>query len=581
MISEIHLKNFRGFEDHVVPLRPMTVIVGRNNAGKSTIVEALRLVSLVVSRFKGELSSIPSHWQFPKNSKGSAPFKNLEINLQSIFHRYGDPPAIISATFASGAVIELSITPEAIVARRLRTKSSNLPSTRLSRVSILPQVGPVSMEERLLTPEYVRSAMSSALAPLHFRNQLYLLQDEHFDSFTQAAETTWPGLRVTSLEENGRFPDPIYLSLFVEDRHFTAEVAWMGHGLQMWLQTIWFLTRAKDHETVILDEPDVYMHADLQRRLIRFVRGNHQQVVIATHSSEIMAEVQPEDILVVNRLNDRSAFASSLPAVQKVLGGFGSVHNLQLSRLWTSRRFLMVEGEDIALLKPIQNTMFPTTLLPIDTIPSRSVEGWGGWNYAVGSEMFLENAGGEGIVTYCIFDSDYHTSEEIANRRREAVKRGISLHIWTRKELENYLLIPSAIQRAIQIQMAQGKAAPSVDEVEEKLETIAGTLKVDVIDCTATAIQSVDRKLTAATSNQKARRIVSERWKTQVGRFGAIPGKKALASLSRWVQENYKVSLGAFNIARCMTRDEIDDELKDVLWAIEEGEPFLPPVTER
>jgi hypothetical protein len=42
----------------------------------------------------------------------------------------------------------------------------------------------------------------------------------------------------------------------------------------MWLQTIWFLTRAKDHETVILDEPDVYMHADLQRRLRGRLKSN-------------------------------------------------------------------------------------------------------------------------------------------------------------------------------------------------------------------------------------------------------------------------------------------------------------------
>jgi recombinational DNA repair ATPase RecF len=63
VITELYLKNFRGFEDHVVPLKPFTVIVGRNNAGKSTIAEALRLISLVVSRFKGDLGSIPVWWE--------------------------------------------------------------------------------------------------------------------------------------------------------------------------------------------------------------------------------------------------------------------------------------------------------------------------------------------------------------------------------------------------------------------------------------------------------------------------------------------------------------------------------------
>ena len=48
MIKELRLENFRGFDDHRIPFNPRTiVVVGKNNAGKSTIVEALRLVALI------------------------------------------------------------------------------------------------------------------------------------------------------------------------------------------------------------------------------------------------------------------------------------------------------------------------------------------------------------------------------------------------------------------------------------------------------------------------------------------------------------------------------------------------------
>jgi predicted ATP-binding protein involved in virulence len=33
MITEIKLFNFRGFDSHTIPLRPITIIVGKNNAG--------------------------------------------------------------------------------------------------------------------------------------------------------------------------------------------------------------------------------------------------------------------------------------------------------------------------------------------------------------------------------------------------------------------------------------------------------------------------------------------------------------------------------------------------------------------
>ena len=403
-------------------------------------MEALRLISLVVSRFQGQLDKIPRLWKFPRDPKGRDRYKNLDINLQSIFYSYGDPPARIRARFSSGEVVEVRIDDNEIVGSCDRTAAKHKSGSRLARVSILPQVAPVQREERLLTPEYVRSALSSSLAPSHFRNQLYIFPDL-FNKFKEVASETWPGLRIRELRADGPAPKTT-LSLLVEDFHFPAELAWMGHGLQMWLQTMWFLTRAADHETVILDEPDVYMHADLQRRLVRYVRAGHKQVVIATHSSEIMAEVAPENILVIDRARSSSRFATSLPVVQKVLSGVGSIHNLQLSRLWNAHRFLMVEGDDIGLLKTLQNCVLPNSKIPIDTIPSRSIGGWGGWAYAVGSEIFLENAAGEGIVTYCILDSDYHVREEIDQRLKEAKGKNISLHIWQKKELENYLLVP-------------------------------------------------------------------------------------------------------------------------------------------
>lgn len=574
MITEIQLNNFRGFEDHKIPFRPLTIIVGRNNAGKSTIVEALRLISLVVSKFRGQLSAIPRYWEFPKDRRGRDRFKDLEINLQSAFYHYGEPPALIRAKFSSGEVVEVRIDRDEIVARCDRSAvASSRSDSSLARVSILPQVAPVLREERLLTPDYVRNAMSSSLAPLHFRNQLFIYP-ELFERFRAVAAETWPGLRILELRKDGRIPNPIILSLLVEDARFPAEISWMGHGLQMWLQTMWFLTRVSHHETVILDEPDVYMHADLQRRLVRFIRQSHQQVVIATHSSEIMAEVSPEDILVIDRARRSSDFAPSLPAVQKVLSGVGSIHNLQLSRLWNSRRFLMVEGDDIGILKHLQNTAIPKAKIPIDTIPSRSIGGWGGWPYAVGSEMFLENAGGEGIISYCILDSDYHIPDEIDERLRESKTRKISLHIWQKKELENYLLVPEAIHRLIGQKAISGKAAPSLHAIKKVLQQIAADLLQDTVDSFATCIHARDRKITVATANQRARELVAQRWNSLADRLSVVGGKKALARIAEWSQKNFGVSLGVASLAAALTVEEIHSEVKDVLSALEGNQTF-------
>src|SRR5947199_5371024 len=113
---------------------------------------------------------------------------------------------------------------------------------------------------------------------------------------------------------------------------------------------MWFQARSEGADTVILDEPDVYMHPDLQRRLIRFLASRHPQAIVATHSVEIIADVEPENILVLDRSKTESRFAGSLPAVQKIVEQIGGVHNLHLARLWSSRRVLLVEGNDLGIL---------------------------------------------------------------------------------------------------------------------------------------------------------------------------------------------------------------------------------------
>jgi len=49
-VESVRLENFRGFRDHSVSLLPTTVLVGQNNAGKSTLIDALRILAIAVRR---------------------------------------------------------------------------------------------------------------------------------------------------------------------------------------------------------------------------------------------------------------------------------------------------------------------------------------------------------------------------------------------------------------------------------------------------------------------------------------------------------------------------------------------------
>ena len=51
------------------------------------------------------------------------------------------------------------------------------------------------------------------------------------------------------------------------------------------------------------------------------------------------------------------------------------VHNIHLARLWSARKFLLVEGKDISLLKRFHSVLYPDAELPLDAILTLPIGG--------------------------------------------------------------------------------------------------------------------------------------------------------------------------------------------------------------
>lgn len=582
MIEHLTLQNFRGFTNHRLPLAAMTVVVGQNNAGKTTIVEALRLLSIVTLRYRNlAFKRAPQDAELPCRLTGVSPsLKDVEINFKTIFNHYSDPPGILTAKFTSGASVVIYVLPEnkihavirdeagVLVGNRIQASQLNLPEVR-----IMPQVAPLQRKETILSDDYVKATMSSRLAPLHFRNQLRVRYDL-YPEFRRVVEETWPGVQVREFIGRNRLPgEELHLEIRNED--FVAEVAEMGHGLQMWLQTMWFLTLAGSCPTVILDEPDVYMHADLQRRIVRYLKNKHMQTIVTTHSVEIMSEVQPDEILVVDKKRSESCFAGTIPVVQAAIQRCGSAHNLHLTRLLRANRMILVEGKDLKLLKEFQDTIFSHSNTPFQSLPNMSIGGWGGWKLALGTSMGFHNALGENIRTYCILDSDYHAVGEIEKRYQEAEAKDVQLHVWNKKEIENYLLSPPAISRFITKHAAKRTSTPSLEDIENQLTLLANEIEEEILDAIATECWNSDRSMGHTGANRAARQRIQAVRDEDGNILRLVPGKQLMSQLSEWSNTEFGVSFSTANIAREMRRSEISPEMINVVRSLEEGIPFV------
>lgn len=579
MLTQLSLRNYRGFEQHDLAVRPFTIAVGQNNAGKSTVVEALRLVAIVTERYRSLPYHPPPEWaDLPKRDYGVSPsLKGAEINFTTLYHRYGSPPASIVATFSGGETIQIHLGGDQDIHAVIRAtdgeiarSKSHASAVRLPLVSAMPQLSPVALEESLLTEDYVRSALSSPLASRHFRNQLWVL-DQFFEEFRAVAEDNWHQLQIRSFDLEGQGPDARLL-LNIRNQDFVGEVGLMGHGLQMWLQVIWFLTRSRGAHTVILDEPDVYMHPDLQRRIVRYLRTRFQQIILTTHSVEIMSEVHPDQILIIDRRRARSDFAGNIDAVQRVLAGLGSAHNIHLTRLWAARRFLLLEGKDLQIFNRVHNILFPESE-SFQLIPTMQIGGWAGWPYAVGSSMAFSNAMGQDVTTYCVLDSDYHTPEELNERCEDARQRNVQLHIWSRKEIENYLIVPSAIARVIQARSAS-KQAPTASEVLKRAIELADAREEEILDNLGNEYLQRDRRAGLQAANRKAREYLRECRERDGNLLSLVSGKALLSDLSSWASKIYGVSFGSGAILNTLRRDEVPEELGKVVTAIEHNWSF-------
>jgi AAA domain, putative AbiEii toxin, Type IV TA system len=337
------------------------------------------------------------------------------------------------------------------------------------------------------------------------------------------------------------------------------------------------LARAPVGATVVLDEPDVYMHPDLQRRLLNLVRSRFAQLLVATHSIEMISDVDPGAILSVDRHRGKSAFVTDLPGVQAVIDTLGGTHNIQVTRLFRSRTFVLVEGEDMRILRILQSRLAPTTT-PIDLTPYGELGGRGGWTSGLPTKLPNRNADGQKIRSYCLLDRDYFPDEEVVERYEEAKQWGINLKVWTRKELENYLLVPSAISRFV-AKKAQGSVTPpSPHEVLAEIDGIIESMKDSPItDGIATVLLSRNKPAGLANASKAARARVAEGWMTQEGRWAIAPGKSVISRLSEWSKASFGVSFGPEQLARELEPSELDPEVCEVLHAIPAGRRFQPP----
>ena len=306
MIKELRLTNFKGFEQHSIEFRPFSVVVGHNNAGKSSAIEALRIVATVAKKFATHKYVETPSWAAEFGTGISPSLDEVKLKPETVFFKYSEPPAVIKAVFDNDSEITVFVGAEEKIHAQATTpngrevgKRSLVRECEFPPIFILPQSPPLQDSETVLRKQYVEKCIDTQLSSRHFRNQIRF-KYQHFEDFRDLFQSTWDSIRVAEFNDpKAGHEDELFLML--REEGFVAEVSNFGHGLQMWLQIVWFLSRTDSQSIIILDEPDVYMHPQQQHRMIELLRGRFKQCVLSTHAPGILDHCDEAEILRLHR----------------------------------------------------------------------------------------------------------------------------------------------------------------------------------------------------------------------------------------------------------------------------------------
>ncbi|MBA2933083.1 AAA family ATPase [Sphingomonas sp. CGMCC 1.13654] len=578
MLRSLTLSNFRGFVDHRVDFEKETILIGRNNAGKTTVVEALRVLSVCQARVQST-SFIPRPSWLEGHCEGAGfrlSFETIDFDFNNVQHGYDKTtPAYIKAKLSNNNEIHIYIGKDSSETfcqvrkgqRHVVHDRSEISTKTFGITKVMPPVGSLLPHEKIIAKQRVNRYLDGYLAYRHLRNQLWERPAE-YRKFKDLLAETWPGLIIQHFE-NDHGDERNEYSLLIREGRFTSEISWHGHGLQAWIQTIWFLSRVDKASTIVLDEPDVYLHADLQRKLIKVIEGfDFNQSIIATHSPEIISDVPFQNVIVVQKREKISRPASKASEIQQSLRQMGSIHSIQLSKLADKGLVLFVEGDDKSYLTDVAFKMGAQMFDRFSDIAIQETKGKGNWQQALGAADALRKISNGDIQAALLLDGDYMLAEERAAFYEKAAAASLDLTIWERKEIENYFINPTVIARLISqnasddLEVDRLDIASLIEETEKELQQDLTLSYSDVMQ------KFYGKRYEPKTCFKMAKDHIDAKISSGQNLSDMIDGKEIISSLSRKSKSLYGVSFNALSVCKETRLSEFPNELTNFIGKI-------------
>lgn len=189
-------------------------------------------------------------------------------------------------------------------------------------------------------------------------------------------------------------------------------------------------------------------------------------------------------------------------------------------------------------------------------------------------KMGMETTLGGKILSAAVLDKDYRSDGERAAIVEQCKSFCNFVAIHQCKEIENFLLVPAAIDRAAIRKVADrvirtGKPITYASDAVKVLKVFADTKKSFVTAQYLASRRRFERinapTVHEATINEAALDEFEKCWSGLESRLAVIPGKEALSALNQHLQGEYGITVTPTAIVDAMRVEEIPVEMSSLL----------------
>jgi hypothetical protein len=292
-IKEIQLHNYRSFMDACCRLSPLTLVVGRNNVGKSNFLKAFR--SFFQFFLSGEVS-IQGYWDAPSHYQSS---NVVSATGTSLVLKWTNDQVLRASVDSVEVLFAVEDHPAAI------------PEIYTLDPSMIGEAEPAEVAHGVI-PKVLPDG-KGVTAVLRMLIQGNASMQQKFRTIEAQWKQCLPEIKTLHLAPTG----PSRLMVEQHEIPGSQPLSDLSDGARLMLAILTLVHQESPPRLILLEDLDHRIHARLFEPLVRFLRqltqsGAVTQIIATTHNPYLVDEFidEPEAVVLVEKHDGRSTLVN-------------------------------------------------------------------------------------------------------------------------------------------------------------------------------------------------------------------------------------------------------------------------------